>query len=322
MPDNRGPLAASVIVAAHNAAGSMPDLVAALAAQTLPPDQFEVIVVDDASTDGTGAAAGTSGRAHVVRAQRRGGAYVARNIGLDHARGEVVAITDADCRPAADWLEQGLRALGTLGADLVAGRIDVPLPARPSLPEVLEFARFFDQRGRVEEHGIASTSNLFVRTQALKAIGRFNERMVSGGDAEFSLRATAAGLRLRYSDDPVVVHAPRRSARSLARKSFRIGFGVGQLRHVGRGPARDRPQIWSRPRNWRPYAHVARIERVARSGYEPSRAQALMLDAGQYALVQLPMLVGNLVSNVRRGRAPNVWRGTVPPAADGAARRG
>lgn len=295
---------ATVIVAARNAERGVVRLLEALEAQTLERSRFEVIVVDDGSRDGTAEVARRHGLARVIQAPTSRGAYAARNRAIAEASGAVIAVTDADCRPAEDWLEAGLSELDVLGSDLVGGRIEVPLPARPTLAEVLEFARFFDQEHAVEVLGITSTSNLFVRGGVIAAIGPFNERMVSGGDAEFTKRATAAGFTLRYSPRPVVVTDPRRQARALARKSFRIGFGIGQMRYVGEGPARANPQIWVRPRAWRPRVNLVQVRRLRESPYRPTVVQAVVLDVAQYALVQLPMIVGNLAATVRAGQAP------------------
>jgi glycosyltransferase involved in cell wall biosynthesis len=294
--------AVSVIVAARNSERGVERLLAALAAQTLARERFEVLLVDDCSTDATAEVARRSGIARVLSTPRRGGSYAARNVALPEARGEAIAITDADCVPAPDWLERGLEALAT-GADVAGGLIDVRLGERPTLAEVVDVARGLDQRRCVEEWGFAATANFFARRDVFERIGHFNERLVSGGDNELGQRATAAGLRLAYAPQARVEHAPRRRVRAVATKGYRVGFGGGQMPYVASGPARAWPRLWSTPRAWLPRRGLLGAERVEAAGYRLTPARRLVLDLAQHAFVQVPMIAGSLTATVRRGRA-------------------
>jgi hypothetical protein len=144
----------------------------ALDAQSLDPSAFEIVVVDDGRSDVT--------RGHVeARAQRRAGGSAlrylrpegrgpaaARNRGWQAARGEIVAFTDDDTIPDADWLRQGLLAM-TPGRAAVRGRVRVPAP------EVFtDHARM--TRGLEEAEFV--TANCFVRRSALRQVGGFDER--------------------------------------------------------------------------------------------------------------------------------------------------
>jgi cellulose synthase/poly-beta-1,6-N-acetylglucosamine synthase-like glycosyltransferase len=293
----------SVIVAVRDGMPGIATLLVLLGHQTLPRERYEVVVVDDGSRDGTAEAARASGLARLVSLPESRGSYGARNAGLEVARGAVIATTDADCRPAPDWLERGLAELERTGADLVGGHVEVPLGPRPSLAEALDVARFLDQQRAVERLGFAATANLFVRREALERIGRFDERLTSGGDVELCSRATAAGLRLVYCAAAVVVHPPRTTARELARKALRVGTGMGQMRHHGVGPWGARRPPWSMPRAWLPSRGVLGAERLERHGHRPSGARALALDAAQYALVHVPILAGQLAAQARLRRA-------------------
>jgi glycosyltransferase involved in cell wall biosynthesis len=93
----------SVIVCAHNEATYLPACLHSLLAQTRRPD--EVIVINNASTDQTGAVAARIPDVRVIDEPRKG-LVVARETGRRAARGEILVYVDADCRAPLMWLER------------------------------------------------------------------------------------------------------------------------------------------------------------------------------------------------------------------------
>lgn len=293
----------SVIVAAYNSEDGVARLLEALERQTLPREQWELIVADDSSTDETGEVVRRSGLGRVVGTARRGGSYAARNLALEEATGAVIAVTDADCLPAADWLERGLGQLEVRGVDILGGGIEMPLSKRPSLAELLDATAGLDQELYVNELGFVATANAFVRREVFDRIGGFNAQLISGGDVEFSRRGTEAGFKLAYAPEARIEHPPRRLARSVFQKSLRVGFGMGQWRHVGGGPMRtESSRLWTDWRQWRPRHGVPGMEKLAARSGGIGRGKLIALDLAHYALMQLPMVVGNLGASIRRGR--------------------
>ena len=98
----------SVIIPHYDDLSNLRTCLALLSKQTLPREQFEIIIADNNSTAGLHRVrAVADGIAHVVLATQRG-AGPARNAGAEAARGDYSAFLDLDCRPALDWLERGL----------------------------------------------------------------------------------------------------------------------------------------------------------------------------------------------------------------------
>lgn len=228
----------TVIVPFRNALPQLPDLVNALERQRCSPDRYEVIWVDDGSRDGGGAWLQDhlpEGWRLLVHPEPRG-SYAARNAGLRMAAGEAVAFTDVDCRPHEHWIERGLAWLSS--APRIAGRVQLELSGDPSTAELVDAGRFLRQRRYVEE-GFGATANLFVQRQVFELVGGFDEHLKSGGDYEFGLRCSFAGIPIRYADDVVVSHPARSSLRELLSKGERVGFGTGQLIRRG-GISRER----------------------------------------------------------------------------------
>jgi glycosyltransferase involved in cell wall biosynthesis len=284
--------AVSVIVPAHNASAGMPRLLEALAAQTLD-DAYEVIVVDDGSTDATSEHVQRRPWVRYLRSDEQQGSYAARNRGVELARGDVIAFTDADCVPLATWLERGLEAL-TADVDLVAGRIDFELSERPSVAAIVDSIRFLDQE-HYTSLGFGATANLLVRRSAFEKVGSFNASLRSGGDQEFGLRATAAGARIRYASQAIVMHESRDTLRAIARKSYRIGRGLASHRRHASGPLRDAAPSATHVRLYLPRRSVPGWHRLEPGLPAHRRALVRVVD---YVAAQLPTALGIVTGTI------------------------
>jgi glycosyltransferase involved in cell wall biosynthesis len=288
-------LAVSVIVPAHNAGAGIARLLGALSRQTLS-QSYEIIVVDDGSTDSTPEHLRRWPRVRHVCLEARRGSYAARNAGLAIARGSVVAFTDADCTPTPSWLERGLHAVES-GIDLVAGRIEVELPQRPSIAALVDSTRFLDQEFYATQ-GFGATANLLVRRSVFDRVGHFNPRLISGGDREFGMRATDTGATIRYVPDALVIHESRSTLRALTRKSVRIGRGLASQRRYAYGPLGALS-----PPPWRRHLYVPprRVPGFHRLNRPLPPHRRVLLHAVDYFAVQLPIAVGILGGSVRNG---------------------
>lgn len=209
-----------------------PDLLrrclAALEAQTVPPDRVEIIVVDDT--------------------QSRHGPASARNRGWRRAMGDRVAFTDDDTVPDARWLERGLAAFRP-GVDAVCGRVVMPIPATPT---------DYERNERGLERAEFVTANCLVRKEVLERIGGFDEsfRLPWREDSDLQFRLLEAGCTIARADDAVVVHPVRPAPWGVSLKQQKkVMFDALLFR---KHPALYRSRIRRAPR-WDYYLVVASL---------------------------------------------------------------
>ncbi|MDW8072525.1 MAG: glycosyltransferase, partial [Anaerolineae bacterium] len=168
---------------------------------------YEVIVVDDGSTDESAEIALRLG-ARVIRQPHRGAA-AARNTGIAAARGEIVLFTDADCIPTPDWIAQMIRPLADLAVDGVKGAYRTTQSNLIARFVQLEYADRYDRAINCETIDFVDTYAAAYRRSVLLAAGGFDERFPGAAveDVELSYRLAAQGHRLVFNPRAIVYHA-------------------------------------------------------------------------------------------------------------------
>lgn len=249
----------SVIIPVLDDAVRLATCLAALEQQSFARG-FEILVVDNGSSDDPEAVVVTSRRARLLREPQRS-SYAARNLGVSVARGDILAFTDSDCVPARDWLERGVRHVEqAAGAVFVGGPVDTFMrdPDRPTAAELYEAIHAFPQRRYMETLSFSVTANLLVTRRVFGTFGGFNGSLESGGDWEWGQRARQAGVRPVYADDVRVAHPSRRTIAEMSRKNRRRFAGDAHLRALGEAPPRRfvlrriaQPPVRSTARNLR-----------------------------------------------------------------------
>jgi glycosyltransferase involved in cell wall biosynthesis len=213
--------AISVVVPAFQASSTIEPCLRALAAQSLPRHRYEVIVVDDASSDNTADLAARAG-AQVVRLAHNAGPSAARNAGVAIARGDLVVFTDADCEPTPGFLA-GLTS--RLADPCVGGTKGVYVSRQRAV-----VARFVQQEYEQRyEHTARQRSVDFVDTYAccfrradIIRIGGFDPHLRICEDQDLSFRLTGAGVRIEFAPDARTYHLHCANAWAYVRKKFRI----------------------------------------------------------------------------------------------------
>ena len=224
----------SVIIPVFNDQAGVDSCLTALLLQSYPHSRFEVIVVDNASTTPIRISTVYDNIARVITCASPG-SYAARNAGIAVARGDVLAFTDADCRPEPDWIYAGLAALHASHSPcVIGGEVAMQLSPRPTAVELYQYLTGFMQFENITIRGFTATANLFAFKSHFTEIGLFDEVLLSGGDREWSWRAAKEGYRVEYAADAIVVTSPRRSLAAAIRQTRRVAGGRYALRRVER----------------------------------------------------------------------------------------
>lgn len=219
--------AVSVVIPARNAAATLPACLEALRYQTGNPPAFEVVVVDDGSTDDTAGVAGAMG----VRVERisHTGAAAARNRGVEVTRGALLLFTDADCVPTPDWVA---RLTAPFADASVAGARGVYRTRQRSLVArfvQLEYEDKYRLLKPLQDIDFVDTYSAAYRRDVFLANGGFDPTFPFAEDQDFSFRLANRGYRLIFVPDAVVYHRHAESIRAYASKKFRIGFWKAKI---------------------------------------------------------------------------------------------
>jgi GT2 family glycosyltransferase len=215
----------SVVVCARNAASTLDDCLSSLQ-QLVYPD-VDLVLVNDGSTDATGAIARRYASVKVIDVAR-GGLSAARNVGIANAPGEIIAFTDADVRVDPHWLTYLVQPF--LNSDVVAaGGPNVIPPDDPWFAQCIARSPggpthvLLDDR--IAEH--VPGCNMAFRRDALLAVGGFNPIYVrAGDDVDVCWRCQMLGHRIGFAPAALVWHHHRSSLRAYWRQQ--VGYGEAE----------------------------------------------------------------------------------------------
>lgn len=212
---------------------------AAHQAQTLGPESFEVIIIDDGSADGTSdAILGGSWpfRVRLLAGEGRGPGP-ARNLGARVASGRHLLLSDDDVLPEPGCLEGHLAAQEEGGGGVVIGRVDV----HPELPGAATRSRFERPAHVGTRTGwIAFTGqNSSLPAGLFREHGGFDEayRAYGGEEMELGYRLHRSGARFRYAPSARAWHLEPRETSTMRRKAFSAGHAHSRIaRRYARDP--------------------------------------------------------------------------------------
>lgn len=218
-----------MVICTLNRAEILEAALQSLAGQMAPPGSFEVLVVDNGSTDGTADVADRFREAlglTYVREDRPGLSY-ARNTGYLEARGAYVAYLDDDATARPDWVEAILAVVEKESPDVLGGPVIPFFPAgRPAwFPTESQAWSLGEQMRELRKDEYVRGESIVVRRSALERLGGFRTDLGMKGDAlgygeetelQCRLRRASPCAKIMYSPDMVVHHLVRREKMTLS----------------------------------------------------------------------------------------------------------
>lgn len=225
----------SIVVPVYNGLRTIGLCLDAMQQLDYPRQRYEVIVVDNNSSDGTPDVVSTF-PVKLTHERDVQTSYAARNTGIRQAQGEIVAFIDADCIVDPQWLRALVEPFGDPAVLGVLGKVASYQPA--SLVE--EFSTQADPLRKQGVGGLLSmiTANVAYRRQVLMQVGGFRSELYTGGDVDLGWRVQQLpGSKVCYAPAAVVYHKHRTTLRGLHKQYHRYGFSEIVLDTLYRGQA-------------------------------------------------------------------------------------
>ncbi len=231
----------SIVIPSHNRQEVLRRLLESLSRQTLPADSFEVIVANDASTDGTAEMLDTLETPYRLRHLNltHRGEWGASNAGIEAATGRICVLIDDDVVAAPQMLAEHAAAhQGDPGIVGLGRLFQEPPPGSDWYTR--ENARHWNQRfeqlaNRPAKWTDCFSGNTSIPREALLAIGGFTTDPLADGDAELAWRLVNYGLRPVYLPDAAGQHFDHKKRDKLIRDARR--HGKAAVRWIKRDPA-------------------------------------------------------------------------------------
>lgn len=232
----RGKVLVSVVTPARNAAGTIRRCIDSVLSQEIEGD-FEHIVVEDGSTDETEAilkryselrARTFRGMFHYYKGPGTGPA-AARNVGIKHARGDIIVFIDADCTAEKGWLRNLIRHFRDESVGGVCGSVKTP-EGLSTVGKVIGL----DWEYRQEDKIIKSkrwfhAMNTAYRKELFKKVGLLDEELVTGEDMDLTSRAFKTRYNFIFDKEAVVYHYHRSTLKQYLKQFFDYGKGSYRL---------------------------------------------------------------------------------------------
>jgi len=221
-------LKASIVIPVYNEAVELEKVLSALQNQTVADDQFEIIVVDNGSTDHTEELVRQfKGVQFVLQTEYLRSSYSSRNRGIEKSKGEVVILLDGTVIPEEDWLEMGLKCMSEKNADIVTSNVRFDFDGTVTAGKIYDSNNATVER-HVTERGVAVTASLFVKSAIFEKIGIFKEGAETAEDGIWTWKATQNGYKLAFCDHSRA-NKKAKTFKKLLKKQWREAKGYPEF---------------------------------------------------------------------------------------------
>ncbi len=225
----------SIVIPVYNRGKFIASLIESISRQSYPNEKFEVVIVDDGSTDDT---KGGIERLQKLNScnlryfyQKNKGPAAARNLGLNNSKGEIVVFTDSDCLVSHNWLEEISKGYDNKRVAGVGGTVKA-MPIDSVISSYCAYIRM-NERPKMNKTGIVYliTANASFRKSYLDLIGGFDERYTfpGGEDPDLCYRLREKGYYFKYNSKAIVFNPHKNNLIEFIRTYYNYGKGEAFL---------------------------------------------------------------------------------------------
>ena len=214
----------SIIIPAYNAKKTLSACLESLADQSVAKEDYEVIVVDDGSTDGTAKIAKKFDVKYIF--QTNHGPAAARNKGADTAAAQIILFTDADCVPDHNWIREMVTPFGDREIVGVKGAYKTRQTKLAARFAQAEFDDRYDLLKKSPSIDMIDTYSAAFKKDIFLNIGGFDESfpLANNEDTDLSYRLSASGHKLVFNQGAVVYHTHPDTFIKYLKLKFRRGY--------------------------------------------------------------------------------------------------
>lgn len=234
----------SIIIPVFNDLKAIKLTLESLENQTYNRSEYEVIVVDNGSKDGSFEYLQCLDNIILIKeTQHLGSPYSCRNRGIEAAKADILVFLDSTCVPQKDFVEKGLAFAENSDCDLFGGNVRFYFDDHLTGAKLYDSITNIQMKSSIEEKGVAKTANLWVKKHVIDTVGAFIEGERSGDDVGFTSRCISAGMKLVFCET-CITYKFARGLKELLKKQFRVGKGKANLWHRNKELSKNIKSAW------------------------------------------------------------------------------
>ena len=214
----------SIVIPTYNGSSRILQCLDAVSGQETSRS-FEVIVVDDGSTDSTADLVSDRPDLRLIR-QENAGPAAARNKGVQEAFGDIVLFTDDDCVPVPDWLERMVAPFSDTEVAGVKGAYLTKQMGMIARFVQIEYEEKYEQLSRQEQTNLVDTYSAAFRRRTFMDVGGYDESFPTASveDRDFSYKLSALGHKQVFAPEARVFHTHVDTLWGYLRKKYKNGY--------------------------------------------------------------------------------------------------
>lgn len=220
----------SIIIPTYNRAEKLKRCLKSILSLRYRSDWYEIIIVDDASTDRTkGVIKEFSDwykNISLISNKKNRGPASSRNKGVKNSKGEIIVFIDDDCIPQKGWFKEIEKSHKRYKHELAIGGKTESLDKTKNISIFRDFQRkYCMKRNSIHKKHLyyLPTDNISYKREVFKKVGYFNESLRYSEDIEFNMRLSKINKPVKYNKDMIVYHEHEKTIRDFIKRSYQYG---------------------------------------------------------------------------------------------------